>query len=765
MFRFLKRAAVFLLGSYTIIAQVTFLREFLVIFFGNELCLGVIFSSWFLGMGIGAILSARVARRTAEGEGPFLFLGSILVVISPVILLLIRVLRELLLIQPGGYISFTSLLFSTWILVLPFSFIIGFAFPFACLLALRGEKRGIRNVGYVYILEALGSMVGGAIFSFLLVGRISAFYILFLWGALILVVLFLLSWERRRTGFVVPVFSLLLAIFLTILLTGLAGRIDSWSVLLRWKSLNPHLPLIASVESRYENIALARRAEQYDLFGNGQYYFSFPDPYGYSATAHMIMSEHPDPRRLLLIGGGTAGMIRELLKYDLDRLHYVELDPKLLLLMEQYLTPSEREIFHKPPVKVYYGDGRRFVKETAGKYDLIMVNVPDPSTAMLNRYYTLEFYNEVKRIMSPGGVMMTSISAPVDYYGREVANYAGSVYRTLKASFPYVIVTPTEENYFFASSKPGVVSSDIATLTKRWLSRGIETRYFTQYHFLMWWLPERVAFTRSFLEAQKAAPIDTDFKPITYFFNLVLWGRFSGSGIISLLDRLEGIDFSWYLIPVLLILAVRLLYLRATGKRGDRQHSCHALLAIGTTGFTAMALEIVLVFAFQNIYGYVYQMLGLIVALFMTGLACGGFFSNRLLLRPERRWVLWLAGMEFILAVYSLMIPWMVSHLTSESLGAKYAFMALVFLAGLLTGAEFPLGSRIYMQYASNLGRTAALVDAFDNFGACFGALLTGVIFVPILGFRTTCMFLLVINSATGLLLLLGYRHREVGQD
>ncbi|MEJ2744545.1 MAG: hypothetical protein P8123_02495, partial [bacterium] len=76
MYTFLKRTAVFLLGSFTIVAQVVFVREFLVIFLGNELCIGVIFSSWFLGIAIGAAASARPARRAVDGEGPFLLLAS-----------------------------------------------------------------------------------------------------------------------------------------------------------------------------------------------------------------------------------------------------------------------------------------------------------------------------------------------------------------------------------------------------------------------------------------------------------------------------------------------------------------------------------------------------------------------------------------------------------------------------------------------------------------------------------------------------------------
>jgi len=758
VFKFLKRAAVFLLGSYTIVAQVVFVREFLVIFLGNELCLGVIFSSWFLGIAIGAAASARPARKTVEGEGPFLLLSSLLAGLSPLILLLIRVMRALLAVPAGEYIPFVPLLFSTWALIIPFGFLIGFVFPFACLLALRERERGVRNVGYAYVLEAAGSVFGGALFSFLLVGRFTAFSILFGWCAAILAALFLLSWEPRRPRWARLVLGACAAACALMLLTGAAEYVDALSVRLRWESLNARLPLIASVDSRYENIALAKREEQYDCFGNGQYYFSFPDPYSYAATAHMIMSEHPDPKRVLLMGGGAGGMIRELLKYNLTRLQYVELDPALIRLMEAHLGPEERRSLHAPPVAVYYGDGRRFVKQTDERFDLVVVGMPDPSTAMLNRFYTREFFTEVSRIMAPGGALSTRLSAPVDYYGEEVGNYAGSVYATLKSVFPYVLVTPTEENYFFAAAQPGVISSDIQTLQNRWRGRGIQTAYFTPYHFLNWWLPERVAFTRNALEARGGGRINTDFKPLTYYFDLILWARFSGSRIAGFLNTLEKISFAWYLLPLVVLCFVRICYILISGRRGDRQSAFHSLLAIGAMGFSAMALEMVLIFAFQNIYGYVYQMIGMIVALFMTGLACGGSASNRFLETPGRRWPLWLAGIEFSLSIYALIIPPVVQRVTSWDIHSEYVFMALVFLTGFIAGTEFPIASQIYMRYASNLGRAAARVNGFDQFGACAGSLLTGILFVPLLGLYSTCIFLMVLNAAAGILLLAGYQ-------
>ncbi|MEJ2745737.1 MAG: hypothetical protein P8123_08660, partial [bacterium] len=269
------------------------------------------------------------------------------------------------------------------------------------------DEKDVRNVGYAYVLDAWGSVCGGALFSFLLVGRFAAFPILFGSCALMFFILFLLAFEPRRPRWARAVLVVCAAACALVLLTGAAGDIDAASIRLRWRSLNAKLPLIASVDSRYENVALAEREGQYDCFGNGQYYFSFPDPYAYAATAHMIMSEHPAPKRVLLMGGGVGGMIGELLQYDLTRLRYVELDPALIRLVEEHLGAEARRALDSPLVEVHYGVGRRFVKETGERFDVVIANMPDPATAMLDRFYTREFFSEVRRIMAPGGVFST----------------------------------------------------------------------------------------------------------------------------------------------------------------------------------------------------------------------------------------------------------------------------------------------------------------------------------------------------------------------
>jgi predicted membrane-bound spermidine synthase len=111
--------------------------------------------------------------------------------------------------------------------------------------------------------------------------------------------------------------------------------------------------------------------------------------------------------------------------------------------------------------------------------------------------------------------------------------------------------------------------------------------------------------------------------------------------------------------------------------------------------------------------------------------------------------------MDVLLAGYALAVPLLARRIGGAGAGAEGVFMVLVFAAGFLTGAEFPIGSRIYMDYASHLGRTAALVDGCDHLGACAGSMLVGVVAIPLLGLETTCVIVALMKACTAALMMM----------
>ncbi len=773
-------AACFLLGYQATVSQVLIIREFLVVFFGNELCLGVIFSSWFVGIAAGAYAASRVVDKTRNP----LFVFALVQLLFPIVLAgflpLIRITRAWLGAPPGELIPFLELVAATGLMVIPLGVLIGFAFPFACralrlVLTLQDRAPGdAQSIGWAYVLESSGSLVGGVLFTFVLVRRFNspeaAFISVLLVSACLLLLTLSLVSRVRGAGALALCAALVLLVAAYMFVSGLPDKINSATVHSRWRSMGQKLDLAAFRDSKYQNLAVGVQEDQYSLFTNGQYAFSFPDPFISAQKANLFMCEHPDPRSILLIGG-TPGMLHEILRYPIHSVDYLEIDPEVLTIIEPYLSLTERESLADERASIFHEDGRHFIKRnrTKRRYDLVILDLPDPSTAMLNRFYTREFFSEVKEVLRPGGVVVTGISSASTYFGEEMRNFTGSLYATLRDSFAHVAISPGETNYFFASRSPDVVTDDPDILAGRYESRGIQSQYFSKYIFPSIFLPERVRFTRESFEKAENLRINTDDTPVTYFFNLVLWTRYSGGRLGPVLLRLSKVRFHW---PVLLIagalgLAAVLLFRGARDTETLGQPL--ALIAIGTTGTAAMAFDLTALYAYQNIYGYLYQEIGLVVALFMAGLALGGISATRRLEKRSAGCPAMLLTLEVVIALFALALPKLLRVAgTIESFAAgKLFFLLVVVTAGVITGAEFPVANAVFLRAGGKMGASAALTESTDHLGAALGAFLTGVLLLPIFGTVKTCVLLSLINflSATLVAMWLVARKRGMLQQ
>ncbi|MBN2467427.1 MAG: hypothetical protein JXD19_04680 [Deltaproteobacteria bacterium] len=746
--------AYFLLGAYSISIQILLIREFMVILFGNELSMGIIFSAWLLAIFLGALSGAKVVSRVRHPLSLFLVWQYLLMALPHLQIALTRNLRFFLHVSPGEYVPFFSLVFSVFVVVMPFAFVIGFIFPFAVSIFPSSGIKPAHGIGQVYLWESLGSMLGGGVLVFYLILNFTPYQII----AVLMVGVFInagvLTCEikiplRRRVFFL-----LWMALFLA--LAGLSAvrfwtMMENKTLCQRWHSINPHIEMLVSTDSPYQNIVVGKLADQYSMYGNGQHLASFPDPYQSAMKAHFILSQHPQPDDILLIGGGFGGLLPEILKHPVKRVHCVELDAKLLETARDYLSPEDNNALNDSRVKVFVSDGRFYVKTCSVPYDLIIINLPDPSTALLNRYYTVDFYKEIRRILKPGGLTVTDASSAENYIGPEIGHHTGSIYHALATVFPSVLVTPGESNYFFASRSSHVAIPDSTVLAERYKSRTIDTPYFSEYSFRFLLPPERVAFINRALRDFPVPYLNTDTRPISYFYNLVLWDIFSGGKQRTFFDVLGGLSWRCFFLPLGILLIIRLLYLSLKPYRSASETRFNSLYAVFSTGFAGMGLEIILIFSYQNMYGYLYQKIGLIVALFMAGLAVGAYGMNRLMDRFPKAGQTVLLGIEMAIAVFSMTLPCLLIAIfgvsgTGTSFAGEGFLMALVLVSGVLTGTEFPLVGKILIDEKITLGRAAGLVDAGDHLGASLGAAFTGTVLVPLLGIHLSSLFIATLN-------------------
>src|SRR3990172_9267075 len=615
------------IGCYATIAQVMLIREFLNIFYGNELCLGIVFGAWFLGIATGAFAGAKIKYTFKHAFTIFVITLMVMCFVLPVQIIFVRGVRGLLSVGVGEYISILPLLLTSIGLILPFSFIMGFVFPFSSKVVwdvtvarrsrnqktisdfrlqnsdllsnskpeIHSPESAIRNennqnsqhitidnkdpaidIGMVYIVESMGSLFGGLVFSFFLVSRFHPFKIITLLNVGMFVFLTLLffslqkrekvyiggeknKYTKRVLGFIAPGMAL---VMIVIWFSPIPDSAEALSAKMRWKTLNPHIELVASADSKYQHIDIGKQAEQYNIYLNGQYASAFPNEYEYAQIAHLVMTQHPSPKHVLLIGSGLGGLISEMLRHPIESLDYVELDQCLLQISDKYLSPSDRQALSDSRVTIIHQDGRYYVKITPKRqhYDIVLINTPDPSTAFLNRFYTLQFFIEAHKILKSDGVLIASVSSAFTYIGKEVGSYTGSLYRTLHGAFQDVLVTPGQTNFYFACNTNGIITLNIETLMERYRKSQVKSDYFSEYLFYTLLQPEQVKFIESQLSQRRDLLVNTDARPVTYFLNLVLWDSLTGGRLHGLFHGLKDVGLKSFLIPIMIALAGRIIY-------------------------------------------------------------------------------------------------------------------------------------------------------------------------------------------------------------
>ena len=112
-------------------------------------------------------------------------------------------------------------------------------------------------------------------------------------------------------------------------------------------------------------------------------------------------------------------------------------------------------------------------------------------------------------------------------------------------------------------------------------------------------------------------------------------------------------------------------------------------------------------------------------------------------------WVKILLIMQGVIGFYALILPFIIHALSSYSIVAEIGLTCFIGMAGVLTGLVFPLVNKIFMQSNKDMAVSAGVTYSADHIGAIFGAVLTGVILVPLLGVFGACLFLAALNMSS----------------
>jgi len=814
--------AVLMLGLGSQVGQVLLLRELLMVFHGNELSIGLILAAWMFWVGIGSNLGAALAGRV--GRSLMLLIASAIGVLLtlPATIVLIRILRSFFDLPPGAHLSLIDIGLSCLLVMAPACLLLGAQFVFLSRIwrELEGSE-DTSGAGKTYIGEAAGNMLGGVIFTFLLVHYLNAFQVAFLVGFFMLAAAYYTIRKSRSSSSVFPGkkhLAVAVLLLLTVFTAPFLEELDRWSYRLQWRYFTPAHELIEVRQSEHGAISVLGREDQYTFYQSGNLIFSTAGPKAITPAfeeqeavelAHLVMAQHENPERVLLIGGGLRGLLGEILEHPVEQVDYVELDPVLTETARPYVSKSTIEALNDPRVNLIHADGRLLVKTTDRKYDMVFVDMPDPATAELNRFYTREFFAEAKNILEEDGVLATGVVSTPDLRGTALANRNAAMYHTINSEFDRVLPAGERFMSFFASDDPDQVTLDVNTLEERFIERGIEVEGFSPHHYRVmleegqlqrvnWIVRNHGRSAAAHLEGPPAAPIspgtvqeqeaaeqelppveeryfiNTDFEPIGYYYTLMFFDQITRPQEDFTLGWFLQVQPWWVLplclVPLLAVIALRLVPGRVKSRIKDNQKdtSFAVLFSVFTTGFSTMMLQIALIFSFQSVYGFVYETVGLIVAIFMGGLALGSYLTNRYV--KYKASLNLLAAMQLIIALLAGLIALALPRAAAvDSPVVIFAlFSLLTFSAGLINGIDFPLSLACYKALGIKAEKTAGKVYGFELFGACLGAIIASAVVAPILGIIACCIFAGIVNFTAFVVLLLGRRDqpwlKEVSQ-
>ncbi|HEC83510.1 MAG TPA: hypothetical protein ENI46_03355, partial [Firmicutes bacterium] len=598
------------LGIMGTSAQIVLLRELLVAFTGNELTFAIALAIWLVSVSIGSLVMRRssLLKNQPTAVSTLLIMAGLVSVIQ---VILIRAIKPAI-IAFGEIPGPATILLMSLVGIVPFGFIAGCLF--VAIVAFFEASRLRHPIPFAYGLETLGSAIVGGGLAVLLLERLNPSSIIATAAVVGLVVACFMAGGRRYRAIGVTLAGLVAVIGIV------GGHVDLKTRSLEWKPLK----VVTSVDTRYGNIVVTSRDGMNDFYENGILTFSLPDALLAEEAVHIPLLLHPSPRDVLIIGGIGSGVVHEIAKHPSVRsIDYVDLDPRMIEVVTRF-APQGWLKASGVRVTGVYGDGRRYVETTQRRYDAVIVNVGEPLTLQICRYYTLEFFERVAVILKPRGIVALTIPSEGSYLGPERASLIAAIKVACEQAVGNVTILPGDYVHIIAS--PDLDLEDrVDALIETYNSRRITTAFVTPPSIAARLLPLAKAQVDSTVESFGAIGASVDDHPISFTHSIGIWAKHfrSGRAILALIRWVSFGRSIWILI--ILGFGLPLVFLR---HRARRPQALIGALAIFAMGFSSMLAQVLLLLCFQALSGYIYVKVALIIAGFMLGMGAAAVLAG-----------------------------------------------------------------------------------------------------------------------------------------
>lgn len=681
----------FLLGMLSLGVQIIFFREFLMIYGNNELIVGILMALWMIFAATGTF-SFQFVKKITPGYRIIRSIFFFLIIYPLPTAFFIEAFRNVF-IHTGKIFSLTETVISSSLILFPFCFASGFLFVLINSVSPQNTSKE-----RFYTFETLGSLFAGGLVSFYFIYFLGLNNFKSLELLLMIVLIFLLVSDINIKFFRSAILFLSLFSIISYLFIKTDLNLKAKELLFSGQKI------LETKETFLGNITVTQTGKQLNFFENNLLVFSTENVIQREEDVHYALLQREGTKQVLIAGGGITGTTLEVLKYpSVKNVEYIEHNPFLLQLGRKYTNSLDDEV-----IKYIAEDPALFISQVKKKYDAVLINQPPPLNASLNRYYSTEFYQKVKKIMTKNGVLSTRLPYSENYADRYELEIQASVYNSLKRNFKNVLVVPGQKLYFIASDS--ALKFNYATALKKVDLHNYYVNPAYINDMLLQFKSNQI--TKGYEDIHL---VNHDFKPIVYYAYLGHWLNFFQVGI-------ELIVF-----PVIILVLVILLFSRGLAK------------AVYTSGFTAASTEVVLLIVFQIIWGNLYLMLGVLFTLFMAGLATGSWtikFKNNHVLTTSTIQIisaLLMAGIGLFLTLFKA---------EQNDMITKPVVFVSIYLIAFLTG----------YQYGFAVTKDPDKVSVFyssDLLGAALGSLLPAIFLIPQIGIQNTFYFLALLHVMT----------------
>ena len=362
-----------------------------------------VIGSYLFAMGLGSYLSRFFERQLVAH---FLRIELLVGLIGGLMPLVLFALQSL----ASG--SFRVALYA---LVLLVGILVGLEIPLVMRILKRQPHGGFKNlVSQVLTFDYLGALAVAIAFPLLLVPQLGLIRTGALFGlmnaAVAVWALLLFRGELRRLA------AHALACALTI--AALVGAFAAADRVTTWAEDRFYADTVLFSESTpYQRVVVTASPQGVRLFLNGNLQFHSRDEYRYhEALVHPAMAGQGAPKNVLVLGGGDGMAAREVLKYgSVERVTLVELDPRMTQLFstQPLLRGLNHDALRSPKLRLVNADAFAWLEQNTERFDVIVIDFPDPTNFAIGKLYTASFYRLVDQHLSASGYAVVQTTSPL----------------------------------------------------------------------------------------------------------------------------------------------------------------------------------------------------------------------------------------------------------------------------------------------------------------------------------------------------------------